>query len=107
MTVLFACPSVPKTAICGSLRVFEVTHAQSFRRKKDHGRAEALLLAAWALGVRYSTKRGMHVMEGTAEGLPVEERAEGRPVEERAEGLTDESDAREEQRDDACKDLAC
>lgn len=23
-----------------------------FRRKKDHGRAEALLIAAWALGVR-------------------------------------------------------
>ncbi len=27
----------------------------SCRRKKDHGRAEALLLAAWGIGVRRTT----------------------------------------------------
>jgi hypothetical protein len=53
----FICREVPQhdsiahATQCGVVTRFQVA---SCRRKKDHGRAEALLIAAWALGVRAS-----------------------------------------------------
>lgn len=50
------------------------------RRKKDHGRAEALLIVAWALGVRAPkiSTTFAHVAEGEAIALPAD--AEGELV---------------------------
>lgn len=70
-----------------------------YRRKKDHGRAEALLLAAWVLGVRYSAKQGMHIA-GAAEEL----REEGFSAEQEETEMDD--GLPEEHASDAARDLA-
>ena len=46
--LMFTIPLIIRNQESKRLRPYPYTH----RRKKDHGRAEALLIVAWALGLR-------------------------------------------------------
>ena len=46
------------------------------RRKKDHGRAEAMLIAAWALGVRITPDADAEEAAGSEEDNVVEQAPE-------------------------------
>lgn len=51
-------------------------HTRTPRRKKDHGRAEALLMAAWALGVRMQPINGGNGSGGDAAAAELAAEAE-------------------------------